>query len=186
MQAVRKPRKQAARKQTVKRPRGQAMKQATPAEKMRVTLRINREDHELLIYPHRTLAEVLREELQLTGTKESCSEGACGTCTVLLDGAPVRSCLLLAVDVDGKEITTIEGLAENGKLHPVQEAFVEHYAIQCGFCTPGMILTAKALLDKNPHPTEEEIRRAISGNICRCTGYAKIVEAVRAASETER
>lgn len=149
-------------------------------------MRINREEHELFIYPHRTLAEVLRDELQLTGTKQSCNDGACGTCTVLLDGIPVRSCLLLAVDVDGKEITTIEGLAENGKLHPVQEAFVEHYAIQCGFCTPGMILTAKALLDKNPHPTDEEIRQAISGNICRCTGYAKIVEAIKAASEMAR
>ncbi len=151
--------------------------------KRKVVLRVNREEHDLLIYPHRTLADVLREELQLTGTKQSCSEGACGTCTVLLDGAPVRSCLLLAADVEGKEITTIEGLAQDGKLHPIQEAFVEHYAIQCGFCTPGMILTAKALLDKNPHPTEEEIRSAISGNICRCTGYAKIVEAIRAASE---
>ena len=158
-------------------------KQAMKIEKKRVTLRINNEQHDLLIYPHRTLAEVLRDELHLTGTKQSCSEGACGTCTVLLDGAPARSCLLLAVDVEGKEITTIEGLARNGKLHPVQEAFVEHYAIQCGFCTPGMILTAKALLDKNPHPTEEEIRNAISGNICRCTGYAKIVEAIKAASE---
>ena len=174
-------RKQAApKKKTMKR----NLKQAMKIEKKRVTLRINGEDHELFIYAHRTLAEVLRDELQLTGTKQSCSEGACGTCTVLLAGVPVRSCLLLAVDVDGKEITTIEGLAENGKLHPVQQAFVEHYAIQCGFCTPGMILTAKARLDKNPHPTEEEIRNAISGNICRCTGYTKIVEAIKAASET--
>lgn len=184
-------RKQAARKQATKRiskqPAKRTVKQAVTKavtiEKKRVALRINREDYELFIYPHRTLAEVLRDELHLTGTKQSCSEGACGTCTVLLDGAPVRSCLLLAVDVEGKEITTIEGLAENGKLHPIQEAFVEHYAIQCGFCTPGMILTAKAFLDTNPHPTEEEIRNAISGNICRCTGYAKIVEAIKAASE---
>ena len=183
-------RKQAARKQATKRISKQpakrtvkqAAKKAVTIEKKRVALRINREDHELFIYPHRTLAEVLRDELHLTGTKQSCNEGACGTCTVLLDGAPVRSCLLLAVDVEGKEITTIEGLARNGKLHPLQEAFVEHYAIQCGFCTPGMILTAKALLDKKPHPTEEEIRSAISGNICRCTGYSKIVEAIKAAS----
>ena len=187
-------RKQAARKQATKRVSKQpakrtvkrAAKKAVTIEKKRVALRINREDHELFIYPHRTLSEVLRDELHLTGTKQSCSEGACGTCTVLLDGAPVRSCLLLAVDVEGKEITTIEGLAGNGKLHPIQEAFVEHCAIQCGFCTPGMILTAKALLDTNPHPTEEEIRSAISGNICRCTGYSKIVEAIKAASERGR
>ncbi|MBP1731658.1 MAG: pcmS [Deltaproteobacteria bacterium] len=154
--------------------------------KKSVVLRVNGEEHELLIYPHRTLSEVLREELQLTGTKQSCNEGACGSCTVLLDGLPVRSCLLLAADVEGREITTIEGLAEEGKLHPLQASFVEHYAIQCGFCTPGMILTAKALLEKNPHPTDKEIRDAISGNICRCTGYAKIVEAIKAASGTER
>ena len=154
--------------------------------KKSVVLRVNGEEHELLIYPHRTLSEVLREELQLTGTKQSCNEGACGSCTVLLDGLPVRSCLLLAADVEGKEITTIEGLAEEGKLHPLQASFVEHYAIQCGFCTPGMILTAKALLEKNPHPTDKEIRDAISGNICRCTGYAKIVEAIKAVSGTER
>ena len=187
-------RKQVARKRVTKRISKQPAKRtvkraatkAVTIEKKRVALRINREDYDLFIYPHRTLAEVLRDELHLTGTKQSCSEGACGTCTVLLDGAPVRSCLLLAVDVEGKEITTIEGLAENGKLHPIQEAFVEHYAIQCGFCTPGMILTAKAFLDTNPHPTEEEIRSAISGNICRCTGYSKIVEAIKAASERGR
>lgn len=155
-------------------------------ERQKVLLRVNREEHELLIYPHRTLAEVLRDDLNLTGTKQSCGEGACGTCTVLLDGLPVRSCILLAADAEGKEVTTIEGLAEPGGLHPVQEAFVEHFAIQCGFCTPGMILTAKALLDKNPHPTYEEIRHAISGNVCRCTGYAKIVEAIKAASEMAR
>jgi carbon-monoxide dehydrogenase small subunit len=155
-------------------------------EKKSVVLRVNGEEQELLIHPHRTLAEVLREELQLTGTKQSCNEGACGTCTVLLDGEPVRSCLLLAADAEGREITTIEGLSREGELHPLQASFVEHYAIQCGFCTPGMILTAKALLDANPHPTDEEIRHAISGNICRCTGYAKIVEAIKAASEMAR
>ena len=154
-------------------------------EKMRCALRINNEDYDLFISPHRTLLEVLRDELQLTGAKESCNQGACGTCTVLLDGLPVRSCLLLALEAQGREITTIEGLAQDGKLHPVQEAFVEHHGIQCGFCSPGMILTAKALLDENPHPTETEIRRAISGNVCRCTGYAKIVEAIKAASGKE-
>lgn len=155
-------------------------------EKHRVTLRVNGEAYDLLTYPHRTLLEVLREDLHLTGAKESCGEGACGSCTVLLDGAPVRSCLLLAIEAEGREITTIEGLAAGGKLHPLQEAFVEHHAIQCGFCTPGMILTAKALLDATPEPTEEEIRRALSGNICRCTGYAKIVDAVKAASAREK
>jgi carbon-monoxide dehydrogenase small subunit len=155
-------------------------------EKKSVILRVNGEEQELLIHPHRTLAEVLREELQLTGTKQSCNEGACGSCTVLLDGLPVRSCLLLAADVEGREITTIEGLAEEGKLHPLHASFVEHYAIQCGFCTPGMILTAKALLDTNPNPTDKEIRQAISGNICRCTGYAKIIEAIKAASAKAR
>ena len=155
-------------------------------EKNRVILRVNGEAYDLLTYPHRTLLEVLREDLHLTGAKESCGEGACGTCTVLLDGFPVRSCLLLAVEAEGREITTIEGLAAGGKLHPLQEAFVEHHAIQCGFCTPGMILTAKALLDAVPEPTEEEIRRALSGNICRCTGYAKIVDAVKAASAEEK
>jgi carbon-monoxide dehydrogenase small subunit len=155
-------------------------------EKNRVTLRVNGEAYDLLTYPHRTLLEVLREDLHLTGAKESCGEGACGACTVLLDGAPVRSCLLLAIEAEGREITTIEGLAAGGKLHPLQEAFVEYHAIQCGFCAPGMILTAKALLDAVPEPTEEEIRRALSGNICRCTGYAKIVEAVKAASAGEK
>lgn len=173
-------------KKATKKPMKQAIKQVMTVAKRSVLLRVNRESYDLLIYPHQTLADVLRDELHLTGTKQSCSEGACGTCTVLLDGLPVRSCLLLAVDVEGKEITTIEGLTQQGRLHPVQEAFVDHYAIQCGFCTPGMILTAKALLDKNPHPTEEEIRSAIAGNICRCTGYAKIVEAIKAASEAAR
>ena len=155
-------------------------------EKNKVTLRVNGEIYDLLTYPHRTLLEVLREDLELTGAKESCGEGACGSCTVLLDGLPVRSCLLLALEAEGRSITTIEGLAKGGELHPIQKAFVEHHAIQCGICTPGMILTAKALLDATPEPTEEEIRLALSGNICRCTGYAKIVEAVKAASAKEK
>jgi len=176
----------ATQKNSAKKARRRTLQLSTTIDKKRVKLRVNKEEYELFIYPHRTLAEVLRDELHLTGTKQSCGEGACGTCTVLLEGVPVRSCLLLAADADGKEITTIEGLTENGKLHPIQAAFVEHYAIQCGFCTPGMILTAKALLDKNPHPAEEEIRSAIAGNRCRCKGYTKIVEAIKAASETSR
>jgi carbon-monoxide dehydrogenase small subunit len=144
-----------------------------------LTLTVNDETYEVITTAHRTLLEVLRDDLRFTGAKESCGEGVCGSCTVLVDGRPVRSCLTLAVAVEGKAITTIEGLARGDALHPVQEAFVAHHAIQCGFCSPGMILTAVALLQENPRPTEEEIRRAISGNVCRCTGYAKIVEAVR-------
>jgi aerobic carbon-monoxide dehydrogenase small subunit len=154
-------------------------------KKTACSLRINNEEYELLIYPNRTLLDVLRNELNLTGTKESCNDGACGSCTVLLDGLPVRSCLMLALDAQGREITTIEGLFRGGELHPVQDAFVEHHAIQCGFCSPGMILTAKSLLDDNPHPSEKEIRKAISGNVCRCTGYQKIVEAVASLSGKE-
>jgi carbon-monoxide dehydrogenase small subunit len=150
--------------------------------KLLIQLRVNDEDHDVVIEPNETLVEVLRNSLELTGTKQGCGEGACGTCTVLLNGKPVRSCLTLAIEAQGKEIVTIEGLAEGGELHPVQKAFIEYGAIQCGFCTPGMILTAKAFLDENPDPTEEEVRRAISGVVCRCTGYAKIVEAILAAA----
>jgi carbon-monoxide dehydrogenase small subunit len=155
-------------------------------KKQNVTLQINGEAYDILTYPNRTLLEVLREDLHLTGAKESCGQGACGSCTVLLDGLPVRSCLLLAAEAEGRAITTIEGLAAAGRLHPIQEAFVDHHAIQCGFCASGMILTAKALLDQTPDPTEIEIRHALSGNICRCTGYAKIVEAVKAAAAKEK
>jgi carbon-monoxide dehydrogenase small subunit len=143
-----------------------------------VSLIVNGESHDLLIRPDRTLLEVLRRDLRLTGTKEGCEVGECGVCTVLLDDVPVRACLTLAVDVRGRAVTTIEGLASDGRLHPVQEAFVREGAIQCGFCSPGMILVAKALLDEVPAPTEEVIRHAISGNLCRCTGYGKIVSAV--------
>jgi len=153
-------------------------------EKRLVRLKVNGEERDVAVSPNETLAEVLRERLELTGTKMGCGEGACGTCTVLLDGKPVRSCLTLAVEVQDKEIVTIEGLSEGAELHPVQKAFIEHGAIQCGFCSPGMILTGKALLDENPQPTEEEVRRAISGVVCRCTGYAKIVEAILAASDS--
>lgn len=147
-----------------------------------IELKINGKSYSLSMPPQRTLLEVLREDLGLTGTKEGCSEGECGVCTVLLDGVPVRSCLLLAVDVRGRKITTIEGLVKEGELHPIQKSFIEHGAIQCGFCTPGMILSAKALLDEKPSPTEEEIRIALSGNLCRCTGYQKIFKAVQAAA----
>jgi aerobic carbon-monoxide dehydrogenase small subunit len=150
--------------------------------KRMIQLRVNGETHDLRVEPRHTLLKVLREELGLTGTKKGCDVGDCGACTVLMDGKPVNSCLVLAVEVNGQEITTIEGLEKNGKLHPLQEAFLQCGAVQCGFCTPGMILSAKALLDENPNPSEEEIRKAISGNLCRCTGYAKIVEAVKVAS----
>ena len=151
-----------------------------------IRLRVNGEDCELLIPPSKTLLEVLREDLALTGAKEGCEDGTCGACTVLLDGKPVRSCLVLAVEAEGKEILTIEGLSKGEELHPLQEAFVNYGAVQCGFCTPGMILTAKALLDSNPDPSEEEIREAISGNLCRCTGYVKIVEAIAEAARRLR
>jgi carbon-monoxide dehydrogenase small subunit len=150
--------------------------------KVLVELNVNGEFYQVLIEPWRTLLEVLRETLNLTGTKEGCGRGDCGACTVLLDGKAVNSCLLLAIDAQGKNILTIEGLSQGGQLHPLQEAFIEHGAIQCGFCTPGMILSAKALLDKNPQPTVEEVRQAISGNLCRCTGYTKIIKAILAAS----
>jgi len=147
-----------------------------------IELKVNGQKYELAADTHRTLLEVLREQLGFTGTKNGCDQGECGTCTVLMDGVPVHSCLTLAVQAQGKEITTIEGLAQGETPHPLQQAFVDHGAIQCGFCSPGMILTGKALLDKNPSPTEGEIRRAISGNLCRCTGYVKIVEAIQAVS----
>jgi carbon-monoxide dehydrogenase small subunit len=147
-----------------------------------ITLTVNNDKHEIAVAPNRTLTQVLREDLQLLGTKEGCGIGDCGACTVILDGRPVNSCLVLAVQADGSEITTIEGVAQGRELHPLQQAFVDHGAIQCGFCTPGMILAAKSLLDKNPEPEESDIRQALSGNLCRCTGYQKIVEAVQAAS----
>lgn len=148
-----------------------------------IELKVNGEVHEVLVETHRTLLEVLRENIGLTGTKEACDTGECGACAVLLDGIPVNSCLVLALDARGKEITTIEGLAVNGNLHPLQKAFMEHGATQCGFCTPGMIITAKAFLDENPKPAEQAVRQAMSGNLCRCTGYAKIFEAIKAAAE---
>lgn len=150
-----------------------------------ISLSVNGEEHQVVVEPRTTLLEVLRDALGLTGAKEGCSLGNCGACTVLLDGKPVLSCLLLAVEAQGKEIVTIEGLAEGGRLHPIQEAFVEHGAVQCGFCIPGMILSAKALLDENPDPTEEEVKEAISGNLCRCTGYSSAVKAILAAAKAK-
>ena len=150
--------------------------------KQDIVLKVNGTNYHVNVETHRTLVEVLRETLGFTGTKKSCNEGECGACTVLMDGKPVTSCLVLAVAAQGKEITTIEGLADGLTLHPVQEAFVKNAAIQCGFCTPGMVLTAKALLDENPEPTSADVRRAISGNLCRCTGYQQIVDAVMAAA----
>jgi carbon-monoxide dehydrogenase small subunit len=150
-----------------------------------ITLNVNGEEFELLTEVHRTLLEVLREDLGLTGTKRGCDLGTCGACTVLIERKPYLSCLTLAVDVQGKKIVTIEGLAQDADPHPLQKAFVEKGAIQCGFCTPGMILTAKAFLDENPHPSEEEVKKAISGNLCRCTGYVKIVEAILSVSNKQ-
>ncbi|HBE45625.1 MAG TPA: (2Fe-2S)-binding protein [Deltaproteobacteria bacterium] len=148
-----------------------------------IILTVNNKVYEIAVAPNRTLTQVLREDLNLTGTKEGCGIGDCGACAVIMDGRPVNSCLVLAVQANGSDITTIEGIAEREKLHPVQQAFVEHGAIQCGFCTSGMIISAKSLLDKKPKPSELEIREAISGNLCRCTGYQKIVEAIMDASQ---
>lgn len=148
--------------------------------KLPISLKVNGMQQDVLIEPWWTLARVLREELNLTGVKIGCETGDCGVCTVLVNGEAVKSCLMLAVKADGKEVLTIEGLSgDDGDLHPIQQAFVEHYAVQCGFCTSGMILTAKALLDENPSPSEEEIKLAMSGNLCRCTGYVRIVAAIR-------
>lgn len=148
-----------------------------------LSLAVNGENYEVFVEPRMTLLEVLREELRLTGTKEVCDLGTCGACTVLIDQKPVLSCLTLAVACKGKAITTIEGLKDGDKLHRLQTAFLEHGAVQCGMCTPGMILASKVLLDENSHPSEREVREAISGNLCRCTGYGKIVEAILAASD---
>ena len=144
---------------------------------------VNRRPIETTVESHLTLLEVLRENLGLTGVKEGCSTGECGTCTVLLDGAPVSSCLMLAMEAEGREVTTVEGLATDGELHPVQKAFIAQGGLQCGFCTPGLLLSSVALLANNPHPAENEIREALAGNLCRCTGYDKVVRAVQAAAK---
>ena len=150
--------------------------------KLALTLRINGEVYEVLTEPHRMLLDVLRADLGLTGTKENCLEAECGVCTVLVDGMAVNSCILLAAECAGREITTIEGLGRGGDLHPLQQAFIDHGAVQCGYCIPGMILSAKAYLDENPAPTEAGVREALAGNLCRCTGYQKIADAVLAAA----
>lgn len=150
---------------------------------MKVTFSINDERVTLQVRPYETLLETLRERLDLIGAKESCGMGSCGACTVIVDGIPLRSCLVLTPEVDGASVTTVEGLRKDGKLHPLQETFMEKGAVQCGFCTSGMIMTAKAFLDRNKKPTKKEIIRAISSNICRCTGYKKIIEAVEEAGK---
>jgi carbon-monoxide dehydrogenase small subunit len=154
-----------------------------PIQREVLALTVNGEEQQVLVPVHRTLLEVLREDLGLTGTKHGCELGECGTCTVLVDGRPQLSCLLLPIQVAGSEITTIEGMGSTADLHPLQQAFAELGAAQCGYCTPGMLLAARALLDERPHPARDEIREALAGNLCRCTGYAKIVEAVELAVE---
>jgi carbon-monoxide dehydrogenase small subunit len=148
-----------------------------------ISIRVNGKTHELQVKPWATLLEVIRDDLGLTGTKEGCGLGECGACTVIMDGKTVNSCLVLAPEADGKEILTIEGLAQGDKLHPIQEAFMEQGGLQCGFCTPGIIISTKALLDENPKPTDEEMRRGLAGNFCRCTGYTKIFESIKAAAQ---
>jgi len=156
------------------------------ADKQKIRFKVNGAWREVETRPDRILLDLLREELCLTGTKKGCGEGECGACTVIMNGRTVLSCLIPALKADGAEIMTIEGLGEEGRLHPLQQAFLEEGAVQCGYCTPGMLLSAKALLDENPEPSVEEVKRAISGNLCRCTGYTKIIRAVRAAAETLR
>ena len=146
-----------------------------------IVLNVNGITYPLEIEIHRTLLEVLRDDLALTGTKANCLEGECGACTVLVDGLAVNSCLYLAVRANGKQVTTVEGLAQNGELHPLQQVFIQEGAVQCGYCTPGILMSARALLDVNPHPSDEEIVRSLAGNLCRCTGYVNIRRAVRAA-----
>ncbi len=148
-----------------------------------VNVTVNGREHAALVKANATLLDLLREELDYTGTKKGCELGDCGACTVLMDGKSVNSCLVLAVEADGRSITTIEGLEKDGKLDRLQEEFINHTAVQCGYCTPGMILSGKALLARNPHPTERDVREAIGGNICRCTGYVRIVKAILAAAE---
>jgi carbon-monoxide dehydrogenase small subunit len=147
-----------------------------------ITLTVNGARERLDVPSNMTLLQMLRERLALTGTKNGCEAGECGACTVLVDGEPVNSCMLLAVEADGREVLTVEGLAPEGRLSPLQEAFVEHNAVQCGFCTPGMLMSAHALLQRNPYPAEAEIKEALVGNLCRCTGYVRIVDAVQAAA----
>ena len=151
--------------------------------KTALTLTVNGIAYEVEVEPERSLLMALREEVGLTGTKEGCDDSECGACMVLLDGRPLNSCSYLALQAGGRQVTTVEGLAEDGELHPLQRILLEEFGVQCGFCTPGMLISSKALLDENPHPTEEEVRLALGGNLCRCTGYQKIVRAVMRAAE---
>ena len=153
--------------------------------KTQIRLQVNGFEYDLLVKPHWTLLKILRDEIGLTGTKEGCGKGECGACTVIIDGEAVLACLILAVQAQDKSILTIEGLAREDKLDSLQDAFVKYGAIQCGFCTPGMIMTSRAFLNEKPHPTEAEIKQALSGNLCRCTGYVKIIEAVQQAATAE-
>ena len=155
-------------------------------QKVHITFGLNGEQAEVAFAPHKTLLEVLREDLALTGTKHGCELGECGTCTVLVDGKSILSCLMLGLDAEGREVTTVEGMAENGQLHPLQDTFADTGAAQCGYCTPGFMLVAKELIDKNPKPSRDEIKEALSGNLCRCTGYIKIYEAVELAAARMR
>ena len=155
----------------------------TTAQVIPIRLTVNGREQELLVAPHETLIEIIRDRLGLTGTKKSCDVQVCGACTVLLDGRPVSSCTMLAFEARNTSLLTIEGMASGEALHPIQQAFIEHSGFQCGFCTPGMILTTKALLDEKPTPTEDEIKHYLRGNLCRCTGYKRILEAVRAAAQ---
>ncbi|MBN1249553.1 MAG: (2Fe-2S)-binding protein [Anaerolineae bacterium] len=150
-----------------------------------ISLKVNGDTVTVAVRSHQTLLQVLREELGITSPKRGCENGECGACTVIMNGLPVNSCMVFAPEADGAEIETVEGLAPEGKLHPLQEAFIKHNAVQCGFCTPGMLMSAKALLDRNPHPSEEEIRAALVGNLCRCTGYVRIVEAIADVASTK-
>jgi carbon-monoxide dehydrogenase small subunit len=154
--------------------------------KIPVRLTVNGESYDIVIAPYRTLVDVLREELRLTGSKKGCDAGDCGACTVLLDGKPVNSCLVLAATAQDAEIVTIEGLAQHGKLHPLQDAFIKEGAVQCGFCTPGVLMSLKALVDNNPAPTLDDVKTAMAGNLCRCTGYSKAFKAVAAATTSNR
>ena len=151
-----------------------------------ITFKINGREETLEVDTNKTLLKMIREDLYLTGTKEGCGEGECGACTIIVDGKAVNSCLMLAPEADGKEILTIEALSSSGELDNIQKMFIEHHAFQCGFCTPGMIMSAKALLDRNPNPTRDEIKEAIAGNLCRCTGYEQIINAIEAASKLTR
>lgn len=161
----------------------QAIEDNNGVKRFVITLNVNGDSYTKVVKANTLLVNVLRNELDLTGTKKGCELGDCGSCTVLLDGKPVDSCMLLAVDADGRNITTIEGVAQNDKMDKLQESFAENAAVQCGYCTPGMVLSARALLTRNPHPTEPEVREAIAGNLCRCTGYVNIVKAVLAAAD---